>query len=83
MEKITILIPVFNEKNSLLELLKKVEELDFNLEKEIILIDDFSTDGTKELYEKTINLDMKSDAEAEELLSKERERSCPKNCDIK
>ena len=51
MEKITILIPVFNEKNSLLELLKKVEELDFNLEKEIILIDDFSTDGTKELYE--------------------------------
>ena len=38
---------------------------------------------TKELYTKTINLDMKSDAEAEELLSKEREKSCPKNCDIK
>lgn len=50
MEKITILIPVYNEKNSLLELLKKVEEIDFNLEKEIILIDDFSTDGTKDLY---------------------------------
>ena len=56
MEKITILIPVFNEKNSLLELLKKVELLDFNLEKEIILIDDFSTDGTKELYK---NIDHK------------------------
>lgn len=51
MEKITILIPVYNEKKSLLELLKKVEEIDFNLEKEIILIDDFSTDGTKELYD--------------------------------
>lgn len=38
---------------------------------------------TKELYTKTINLDMKSDAEAEELLSREREKSCPKNCDIK
>lgn len=50
MEKITILIPVFNEKNSLLELLKKVEEVDFELEKEIILIDDFSTDGTRDLY---------------------------------
>ena len=50
MEKITILIPVYNEKNFLLELLKKVEELDFGLEKEIILIDDCSTDGTKDLY---------------------------------
>lgn len=50
MEKITILIPVFNEKKSLLELLKRVEAVDFGLEKEIILIDDYSTDGTRELY---------------------------------
>ena len=50
MEKITILIPVYNEKNNLLEILKKVEDIDFGLEKEIILIDDYSTDGTKELY---------------------------------
>lgn len=50
MEKITILIPVFNEKDFLLELIKKVESIDFGLEKEIILIDDYSTDGTKELY---------------------------------
>lgn len=52
MEKITILIPVFNEKTFLLQLLKKVEEVNFcDLEKEIIIIDDFSTDGTKELYQ--------------------------------
>ncbi len=50
MEKITVLIPVYNEKDSLLELLKRVESVDFGLEKEIILVDDFSTDGTKELY---------------------------------
>ena len=50
MEKISILIPVYNEKKSLLELLKRVEAVDFGLEKEIILVDDFSTDGTKELY---------------------------------
>lgn len=50
MEKITILIPVYNEKNNLLEILKKVEDIDFGLEKEIILIDDYSTDGTRELY---------------------------------
>ena len=50
MNKISILIPVYNEKNTLLKILKQVEAVDFGLEKEIILIDDFSTDGTKELY---------------------------------
>ena len=50
MKKISILIPVYNEKDSLIDLIKKVEEIDFGLEKEIILVDDFSTDGTKELY---------------------------------
>lgn len=52
MKKITILIPVFNEVNTLKEILQKVENADFcGLEKEIILIDDFSTDGTKEILE--------------------------------
>ncbi len=51
MNKITILIPVFNEINTLDKIIKKVEQAKFcGLEKEIILIDDCSTDGTKELY---------------------------------
>lgn len=50
MKKITVLIPVFNEKDSLYEIINQVESVDFGLEKEIILIDDFSTDGTKDLY---------------------------------
>ena len=50
MDKISIIIPVYNEKDSLLELLRRVENVDFGLTKEIILVDDFSTDGTKELY---------------------------------
>ena len=50
MKKITILIPVFNEYKFLNEILKKVESIDFQLEKEIIIIDDFSTDGTRDLY---------------------------------
>ncbi|MBQ2612154.1 glycosyltransferase family 2 protein [bacterium] len=51
MNKITILIPVFNEVNTLDKILEKVEKADFcGLEKEIILIDDASTDGTKDLY---------------------------------
>ena len=51
MKKITILMPVYNEYATLLEILKRVENADFcGLEKEIILIDDCSTDGTKKLY---------------------------------
>lgn len=51
MQKITILIPVYNEVNTLRQILEKVENTSFcGLEKEIILIDDFSTDGTREIY---------------------------------
>ena len=50
MKVLTILIPVYNEKKSLSKILSQVEDVDFGLEKEIILIDDYSTDGTKELY---------------------------------
>ena len=51
MNKITILIPVYNEYNTLNKILAKIENIDFyGLNKEIILIDDCSTDGTKELY---------------------------------
>ena len=50
MEKISILIPVYNEKDSLLKVLEKIESADYKMEKEIILIDDYSTDGTRELY---------------------------------
>ncbi len=53
MNKVTILIPVYNEVGTLETILKKVEESDFcGLEKEIILIDDYSTDGTKDIYPK-------------------------------
>lgn len=52
MRKISILIPIFNEVNTLRIILQKVQEANFcNLEKEIILIDDFSTDGTREILE--------------------------------
>ena len=50
MNKISIIIPVFNELNTLKQVLERVESVDFGLEKEIILVDDYSEDGTKELY---------------------------------
>ncbi|OLA94835.1 MAG: glycosyl transferase [Candidatus Melainabacteria bacterium LEY3_CP_29_8] len=51
-KKISIIIPVFNEINHLEESLKRVEETNFcNLEKEIIIVNDASNDGTSNLLE--------------------------------
>jgi len=49
MEKLSIVIPIYNEKNTILELLKRVEAVDLPLAKEIILVDDGSFDGTQEI----------------------------------
>ncbi len=47
--KLSIIIPCYNEKDTILEILKRVEAVD--LEKEIIVVDDNSTDGTQELLQ--------------------------------
>jgi hypothetical protein len=43
--KLSVVIPVYNEKKSLLEIIQRVQSVP--IEKEIILVDDFSTDGTR------------------------------------
>jgi len=45
--KLSVVIPVYNEKKSLLEIIQRVQSVP--IEKEIILVDDFSTDGTRDL----------------------------------
>ncbi|MCX5887580.1 MAG: glycosyltransferase family 2 protein [Proteobacteria bacterium] len=45
--KISVVIPVYNEKNTIREIIKRVQEV--GLEKEIIVVDDYSTDGTREI----------------------------------
>ena len=48
--KLSIIIPVFNEKNTIKKLLSLVERVDLGeIEKEIIIIDDKSSDGTPEI----------------------------------
>ncbi|MEC9423124.1 MAG: glycosyltransferase family 2 protein, partial [Nitrospinota bacterium] len=46
MLKISIVIPIYNEQRTLETLVAKVNAADYD--KEIILVDDFSTDGTRE-----------------------------------
>jgi glycosyltransferase involved in cell wall biosynthesis len=45
--KLSILIPCYNEVNTILEIIKKIEN-NYKDKSEIIIIDDFSTDGTRE-----------------------------------
>ena len=53
MLKLSIVIPIYNERETLETLIAKVNAVDYD--KEIILIDDFSTDGTREILKKYEN----------------------------
>ena len=52
--KLSIVIPAYNEENTIYGLLAKVKSVELigNLEKELIVVDDASTDNTKEVAEK-------------------------------
>lgn len=45
--RLSVIIPVFNERATMQELLRRVDAVD--LEKEVIIVDDCSTDGTREV----------------------------------
>ena len=47
--QLSIVIPVYNEQATIIELLDRVAAV--NIEKEVIVVDDFSTDGTRALLE--------------------------------
>ncbi len=51
--KLSIIIPVFNESKTIEELIRRVQKVEIGLEKEIIIVDDGSSDGTSEILEKT------------------------------
>ena len=44
--KLSIIIPVYNEVKTLEEILKRIKN-QTHIDKEIILIDDYSTDGSR------------------------------------
>ena len=50
MKKLSIVIPVYNEKNTIKKILDLIEQVQLDdIEKEIIIIDDFSIDGTRDV----------------------------------
>ena len=45
--KLSVIVPVYNEKKTVLEILERIQRTPY--EKEIIVVDDASTDGTREI----------------------------------
>ena len=56
--KLSIIIPVFNEEKTVSEILKRVNEIKlFNVEKQIIVVNDGSTDSTESAIKSRLNRD--------------------------
>lgn len=45
--KLSVVVPIYNEKNTIDAVYRRIKAVD--IEKEIILVDDFSTDGTRDI----------------------------------
>jgi len=59
--KLSVLIPAYNELNTIRDILYKVQNVE--IDKEIIVVDDFSTDGTREFLENLVQKKGKLPAE--------------------
>jgi len=47
--RLSVVIPVYNEKDTIAEIVRLVSAVDVGMEKEIILVDDCSRDGTRDV----------------------------------
>jgi glycosyltransferase involved in cell wall biosynthesis len=47
--KLSVIVPVYNERNTVAEAVERARSVDLPLEREIIVVDDGSTDGTGDL----------------------------------
>ena len=56
--KVTIIIPVFNEKNYITEIINRVKK-NLNYKKQIIIVDDYSSDGSRLLIKNIKGIDKK------------------------
>jgi glycosyltransferase involved in cell wall biosynthesis len=52
-QTLSIIIPVYNELKTMMQLLQDVARQPVPLRKELIIVDDFSTDGTREFLQQT------------------------------
>jgi len=53
--KLSVVIPVYNERNTVVESIRRVREVDLPLEREIVVVDDGSTDGTRDILDQLVD----------------------------
>lgn len=51
MKKLTVIIPVYNEEKTLAEIVQRVQDAPFPLEKELLIVNDASVDGTRAILD--------------------------------
>lgn len=57
--KLSVVIPVYNEKDTIFEILRRV--LETEMQKEVVVVDDFSKDGTREILKEFAELQTKGE----------------------
>lgn len=61
LQKLSVIIPVYNEVQTISQIVNQIRAVEMSMEKEIIIVDDYSTDGTRDVLaaEEAVNSDVR------------------------